>query len=141
MKYVGALAVLAGVGLAGFQSTLEGAKQDTANNAAAVSSAAASGAAATKRAAANAGRNIHAAAVDTAGATVVSPEVKTAFIRDPILNDPSNTINVTTRDGIVHIQGHVKTAKMKERATEDAQAVLDKHHRTDKIENELTVKP
>jgi len=76
---------------------------------------------------------------DIGAATVVTPEVKTAILRDPILNDTSNHINVDAHDHAVVLRGHVMNASMKQRAAEDAQSVLDKRHGDFTLSNNLTV--
>lgn len=131
-------AVLA-IGLAGCGNTLNGAKQDTANDTQKAAAAADQAAATTAAAAHQVGTAVAKVPQDAAAATVVTPEVKTAIVRDPVLNDPSNLINVASSDNVTHLTGHVTTASMKQRATEDAQAVLSKRHSNYTISNELTV--
>lgn len=77
---------------------------------------------------------------ENAGAAVlITPEIKTAIIRDPVLDDPHNSIDVSSHDLAVHLTGHVQSDLMKRRAGEDAQAVLDKRHPDYKVVNELSV--
>lgn len=143
-------AAMLGIALSGCGHTLNGAKQDAstdtqsartaADNAAATTAAAAHNAAAkTDAAARKAGAAVVAAPEAAAAATVITPEVKTAIIRDPVLNDPKNVINVASRDAVTHLTGHVASAAMKQRATEDAQAVLTKRHGNYTVSNELQV--
>lgn len=131
--------VLLTFALAGCGNTLNGAKQDTANDAQKVGTAADQAAAKTDAAAHKVGAAVAKAPEDAAAATVVTPEVKTAIVRDPILNDPKNVVNVSSADNVVHLTGHVGTASMKQRATEDAQAVLSKRHGNYTVSNELAV--
>lgn len=72
-------------------------------------------------------------------AVVITPEVKTAIIRDPVLDDPHNAIDVNSHDQAVHLTGHVASSLMKRRAEEDAQAVLAKRHPGYQVVDELAV--
>jgi len=139
-----------GVALSGCGNTLSGAKQDAANDTQKTQEAAADAAQSTKNAADQAGKATKDAAdkagkavakvpQDIGAATVVTPEVKTAILRDPILNDTSNHINVDAHDHAVVLRGHVMNASMKQRAAEDAQSVLDKRHGDFTLSNNLTV--
>lgn len=139
---------LLAIGLAGCGNTLSGAKQDASNDTQKVSTAADQAAAKTDAAARNAaaktdaaahkvGAAVVAAPEAAAAATVITPEVKTAIIRDPVLNDPRNLINVASKDNVTYLTGHVVNADMKRRATEDAQAVLSKRHGNYTVSNEL----
>ena len=130
--------------------TLSGASQDVSQDTQQVktdtSQAVATTAAATKNAVAKTEAAAHNAdqaaknAVSNAGAaTTVTPEVKLAIIRDPVLNDPANHIKVSSHNHEAVLIGTVTTADMKERATEDAQVVLDKRHPDFKVVNDLTV--
>ena len=123
-----ALVLAVGAMLAGCGNTGKGIAQDASNDTKAVGTAAD-----------NAGHDIKVAGKNTAAATVVTPEIKTAIIRDPILNDKRNTINVESKNGVVHLTGHVLSADMKTRAEEDAKATITKHSRTDKVQDDLTV--
>jgi osmotically-inducible protein OsmY len=111
-----ALAVAAGAALTGCGNTLSGARQDAAQNTQAA-----------KQAAQNAGQAVKQVPENAAANTVVRPAVKTALIRDPVLNDPRNLIDVNAAPGRITLTGHVQTASMKQRAEEDAQAALSKH--------------
>jgi len=147
LPFAGALLA---IGLAGCGNTLSGAKQDASTDTQKVSTAADQAAAKTDAAARNAaaktdaaahkvGAAVVAAPEAAAAATVITPEVKTAIIRDPVLNDPRNLINVASKDNVTHLTGHVVNADMKRRATEDAQAVLSKRHGNYTVSNELQV--
>jgi len=120
--------VCLGAGLTGCANTLNGAKQD-ANTDAQKTAAAASQ---VRQAVKDVPHDIDAAAA-------VTPEVKTAIIRDPVLNNQNNVINVNSHDHVTHLTGHVMSASMVERATEDAQVILTKRHPNYKVSNELTV--
>ncbi len=113
---------------AGCANTLNGAKQDAATDTQK-----------TQQAADQAGKAVAKVPQDIGAAIVVTPEVKTAIIRDPILNDPSNLINVNSHDHAVVLTGHVSKASMKQRATDDAQNVVDKRHGDFTVDDQLTV--
>jgi predicted small secreted protein len=85
------------------------------------------------------GAEIKSAPENADAAVVVTPEVKTAIIRDPVLDDPHNAIDVNSRDQAVHLTGHVASSLMKRRAEEDAQLVLSKRHPDYHVVDELTV--
>ena len=125
--------------LAGCGNTLNGARQDAANDTQAVGTAAQNAGAATRRDVAQVGSDVKQTAGDAKAESVLRPAVKTAIIRDPVLNDTRNQINVTADARTVYLRGHVTDPSMKQRATEDAQVVLDKHHSAAQISNELTV--
>lgn len=133
------LALGVGVALSGCSNTLTGAKQDAATDAQKTQQAADQAAQSTKDAADKAGKAVAKVPQDIGAATVVTPEVKTAIVRDPILNDPSNLINVNSQDHSVVLTGHVLKASMKQRATDDAQNVVDKRHGDFKVDNKLVV--
>lgn len=136
LPLVGALLA---IGLAGCGNTLNGAKQDTANDTQKAATAADQAAAKTAAAAHQVGTAVEKVPQDAAAATVITPEVKTAIVRDPVLNDPRNLINVASADNTTHLTGHVVNASMKQRATEDAQAVLSKRHSNYTVSNDLAV--
>lgn len=133
------LPLLACLPLTGCGNTLKGAQQDTANDAQKTADAANQAAASTAAAARKAGQAVKDVPQDVDSAAAVTPEVKTAIIRDPVLNDPRNSINVNSHDHVTHLTGHVLSADMKTRAAEDAQTVLTKRHPNYKVSNELTV--
>ena len=114
--------------LAGCSHTLSGAQQDVSHDAQSVN-----------QAAQNAGTDVKQAATNVKAKAELTPDVKLAIIRDPILNDTRNHINVTSEANTVYIRGHVVSSDMVQRATEDAQKVLSDHHATQTITNELTV--
>lgn len=116
--------------LAGCGNTLNGAKQDVASDAQK-----------TAAAAHQVGQAVKDVPQNIGGAVTVTPEVKTAIVRDPVLNDPKNVINVSSKDKVVHLVGHVQTEDMKKRAEEDARVVLDKRHPDYAISNDLTIQP
>ena len=139
-KFIGTAAALAGmVLLAGCSNTLNGAQQDASKDTQAVGTAANNAAAATKQDVAQVGTDVKKTAADAKAATVLTPLIKTAIIRDPILNDTRNQINVTTEATVVHLRGHVTDASMKTRAEQDTQKVLTDHHGPQTISDELTV--
>lgn len=112
--------------LSGCGNTLSGAKQDTANDAAK-----------TQQAADQAGKAVATLPEDAASSAVTIP-VKTAIIRDPVVADARNLVNVSGKDHVITLNGHVATADMKTRAAQDAQVVL-KEHPGYKLVNALTV--
>ena len=139
-----------GMTLSGCGNALNGAKQDAVNNTQKTQEAAADAAQTTKDAAGKAVQSTKEAAdkaskavaevpQNIGAATVVTPEVKTAILRDPILNNPSNLINVSSHDHVVVLTGHVMDASMKQRAAEDTQNVLNKRHGSFTLNNNLTV--
>jgi len=73
-------------------------------------------------------------------ALVVTPLVKNAIRNDKMLNDKRNTINVDSKDNVVHLRGAVLNNAMKKRAGQVAQKVLTDHKSTDHLSNELHVK-
>jgi osmotically-inducible protein OsmY len=87
-----------------------------------------------------AGSTIKDAAKDVTAAVVVTPLVKNAITADDKLNDTRNTIDVDSKDNVVHLRGSVLNNDMKARAGQIAQKVLNEHHSTDRLSNELTVK-
>jgi len=125
--------------ISGCGNTLSGAKQDiTANTQKAVDSTR-DISARTTAAARKAGQAIKSVPENAGAAVAVTPEIKIAILRDPVLNDPKNLINVQSEDHETHLTGHVLTERMKQRAEEDAQEVLAKRHPDYKIVNELAI--
>lgn len=161
LMLTGAAAILLSLSLVGCSNTAEGAKEDTANNGQKVAAAtndavdatknAASNAAdATKKAADNAADatkkaadNVGAAAVDagknTTAALEVTPKVKLAITADKELNDTRNTINVDSKDSVVHLKGTVISNDLKKKAGAIADKTLKDMNSTDKVSNELMV--
>lgn len=133
-----AAAVLAAA-LSGCGNTLKGAQQDTATDTQKATVATDQAAAKTGAAVRKAGAEVANAPKDVGEAAVITPDVKLAIVRDPVLNDTKNLINASTANGVVQLTGHVQSAAMKQRATEDAQAAVAKHHGTYTISNELVV--
>jgi osmotically-inducible protein OsmY len=121
------LAVGLGAALTGCANTLNGAKEDADKNAQTATAAAQ-----------QAGNAVKAVPGDIDAATVISPLVKTAILRDPVLDDKRNLINVNSHGRTVTLVGHVTQADMIQRATEDAQAALKKHPDF-QVDNQLTV--
>jgi len=130
MNFKGLLLLGLAICVAGCSSTLGGVKEDVSRDTHAVGSAAHHAASAVGSVARNA-----------EDATTLTPKVKLAIIRDPLLANRGNQINVGVLDKVVYLKGHVMTARMKERAEEDAQNVLDTHHVNGKVKNELVVQP
>lgn len=124
---------------AGCSHTLGGAQQDVSHDTQAVTSAAHHAGADVDQAAHNAGADVHQAAANAKAATVLTPAVKLAIVRDPVLNDTRNHITVHTDSAAVHLTGHVISADMITRATEDASKVLSDHHAAQTVDNALTV--
>ena len=125
--------------LAGCAHTAEGVSQDAHTDTQKVGAAANNAAAATAAGAKDVKDSTTAAARNADAGLAVTPEVKAAIVRDPILNDSANLINVESKDHVTHLTGHVTKASMKARATEDAQAALAKHDKSYRVSNELTV--
>ncbi len=134
-KLLWVLAACASIALCGCGNTLKGAQQDAAHDQQQVGAAAHNAATATKDAAANAGAAIE----NSAAATELTPKVKVAIVRDPVLNNPKNLVNVSTHDDAVHLTGHVMTDSMKQRATDDAQLMLTGKWAKFTVSNDLTV--
>lgn len=131
-------ALAAGVLLSGCGNTLSGAKQDAANDTAKTQQAADQATQSTKAAAQQAGQAVAALPQNAEANTVVRPAVKTAIIRDPVLTQSGNLIDVNAGPKNITLTGHVTEASMKQRATEDAQVALKKHPGYTLV-NDLTV--
>ena len=132
-------ALLACFTLAGCSNTMSGAKEDASTDTQKVATATDQAAAKTAAAAHAVGSEAKDVPKDVNSAAIITPEVKTAIVRDPVLNNPANLINVNSHDNVTHLTGHVLTADMKARAQEDAQVVLTKRHPDYKVSNELTL--
>ncbi len=115
-----------GLALTGCGNTLNGAKQDAATDTQKTQQAAQQADQATKAAAQKAGQAIE-TVPQNAEANAVRIPVKTAIIRDPVLAQPSNLIDVNGSDHTITLTGHVIDADAKSRATGDANLVLKKH--------------
>jgi predicted small secreted protein len=127
---LGALTFALGMSLFGCQNTAEGVKEDASNAGQQVSQAAQETADVTKD-----------AAKDASAAMALTPKIKTAITADEKLNDTRNLIDVDSADGVVHLKGHVVSQDMKRRAGEVAQRVLNEAKATDKLSNDLEVRP
>ncbi|MGI4790772.1 MAG: hypothetical protein ACRYFS_18230 [Janthinobacterium lividum] len=138
------LTLAAAAALSGCGNALNGAKQDTADNTAAAHQAADQAG----QAADQAGQAAKASAQRAGQALAVGPEfaaanavrvpVKAAILRDPVLTDTRNLIDVNAAPKKITLTGHVADASMKQRATEDANVALKKHPGYT-LSNELTV--
>lgn len=115
--------------LTGCANTLNGAKEDADKNAQAA-----------RDTAHQAGQAIKSVPDNIDANTVARPAVKTAIIRDPVLNDTRNLIDVNAGGHTITLTGHVADASMKQRAEEDAQAAL-KTHPGFTVVDQLTVSP
>lgn len=120
------LTLVAAVTLSGCGHTLSGAKEDAATDTQKTQQAADQAGQTVKTSAQNAGKAV-AAVPQNAEANAVRLPVKTAILRDPVLADSRNLINVDGRDHTITLSGHVADASMKQRATEDAKVALEKH--------------
>ncbi len=132
------LALAAAVSLNGCGNTLSGAKQDAANDTAKTQQAADQASQAVKTDAQKADQAAAALPQNAEANTVVRPAVKTAIIRDPVLTQSGNLIDVNAGPQKITLTGHVTDASMKQRATEDAQVALKKHPGYTLV-NDLTV--
>jgi len=127
---VGALSLIVSFGTIGCQNTAEGVAEDSQNAGKAIETGAKEAERATKD-----------AAKDTSAALALTPKVKNAIIADTQLNDPRNQIDVDSADNVVHLKGHVTSTALKAKAGEIAQRTLKDANATDKLSNELEVKP
>jgi len=132
------LALAAAASLSGCGNTLSGAKQDAANDTAKTQQAADQAGQAVKTDAQQASQAAAALPQNAEANTVVRPAVKTAIIRDPVLTQSGNLIDVNAGPQKITLTGHVTSADMKQRATEDAQVALKKHPGYTLV-NDLTV--
>lgn len=129
----------ASFGLIGCQNTAEGVNADANKNAAAVGNAAEKAGEATKNAADNAAVATKEAAGQAADATTLTPKVKAAIVANPTLNDTKNLINVNSKDGVVHLEGHVQNNDQKKLAGDIASKTVADSGSHDKVMNQLTV--
>ena len=132
------LALAAAASLSGCGNTLSGAKQDAANDTAKTQQAADQAGQAVKTDAQKADQAVASVPQNAEANTVVRPAVKTAIIRDPVLTQSGNLIDVNAAPQKITLTGHVTDASMKQRATEDAQVALKKHPGYTLV-NDLTV--
>ena len=116
--------------LAGCSNALNGAKQDADKNTQAV-----------RDTAQQTGQAIKAVPAAIDANTVLRPAIKTAIIRDPVLNNPKNLVEVSIKDRAVVLSGHVAEAGMKLRAIEDAQVVIKNNHSDFQVVDNLQVLP
>jgi len=116
--------------LAGCSNALNGAKQDADKNTQAV-----------RDTAQQTGQAIKAVPAAIDANTVLRPAIKTAIIRDPVLNNPKNLVEVSIKDRTVVLSGHVAEAGMKLRAIEDAQVVIKNNQSDFQVVDNLQVQP
>ena len=127
-KLIPAILTLAALAaLSGCANTLSGAKQDASTDTQKTQQAADQAGQAVKSDAQQASQAAAALPQNAEANTVVRPAVKTAIIRDPVLAQSSNLINVNGTPHKITLTGHVTDASMKQRATEDAQVALKKY--------------
>ena len=131
------LALGFGTALTGCANTLSGAKQDAATDTAKTQQAADQAGQAVKSDAQAADQAV-AKVPQNAEANALRLPIKTAIDADVVLRDPRNLISVSGSPLKITLTGHVADASMKQRAEEDAQAVLKKHPGYT-ISNELIV--
>ena len=129
----------AGFGLVGCQNTAEGVSADASKDTKAVGDAASNAADATKKAADNAALATKDAAGQASDATTLTPKVKAAIIANKTLNDTKNLINVNTKDGVVHLEGHVINNDEKKLAGQVASKAVTESGSKDTVMNQLTV--
>lgn len=81
-------------------------------------------------------------ATDATMATTVTPQIKSAIIADPDLNDPANVIDVSSTDRKVILSGHVASAGLKAQAEKIARGWLDRSAAPDDVllVNDLVVR-
>ncbi|MBB6053250.1 BON domain-containing protein [Armatimonas rosea] len=89
----------------------------------------------------SAGEIAKGAGQNVTGALEVTPLIKTAITADTELNDAKNKIDIDTKDGIVHIKGHVSSNALKAKATKIATEKIKENQGTDKVMNQLLVQP
>ena len=94
---------------------------------------------ATKKASESISNETKDAAKNVDAALAVTPRVKTAITSDSELNDTHNTINVDSKDNIVHLRGTVASEHLKRKAGDIAQKALQDSNATDTLSNELRV--
>ena len=134
-------ALTCGIALSGCSNALNGAKQDADKNTQAVRDTAAQTGQIVKQTATQTGEAIKAVPAAIDANTVLRPAIKTAIIRDPVLNNPKNRVEVSIKDRTVVLTGHVSESGMKFRAVEDAQVVLKNNHSDFTVVDNLAVQP
>ena len=127
--------------LTGCSNALSGAKQDADKNTQAVRDTAAQTGQVVKQTAQQTGEAIKAVPAAIDANTVLRPAIKTAIIRDPVLNNPKNRVEVSIKDHTVVLTGHVAESGMKFRAVEDAQVVIKNNHSDFTVVDNLAVQP
>lgn len=133
---------LASLGLmSGCKNTAEGVAEDSANAQKVAAESAEKTGEKMSQAAENATKSTEKMGQDVAGALQVTPLVKTAITADTELNDAKNTIDVDSKDGMVYLKGHVTSNALKAKATKIAQERIKENNGTDKVVNQLLVKP
>ena len=130
-------ALAAALLLSGCANTLSGAKEDTSAAAQKTQQAATDAGQTVKESAQKAGKAV-AEVPEDAEANALRFPIKTAIDTDVVLRDPRNSIIVSGSPSKITLTGHVAVASMKQRATDDAQAIL-KNHPGYTVVNALTV--
>ncbi len=133
--------LISAAALSGCTNALNGAKQDADKNTQAVKDTAHQTGQVVKDTAQQTGEAIKAVPTAIDANTVLRPAVKTAIIRDPVLNNPGNLIDVNIKDKTVILSGHVIEAGMKSRAVEDAQLAVKNNHVDYTVVDDLKVQP
>jgi len=123
----------------GCQNTAEGVAKDTQKDATAVQNAADKAADVTKDATNKAVVETKEATANAGDALTMTPKVKNAIIANSTLNNPKNEVNVDTKDGVVHLKGHVLTNDMKKLAGDTAAKTVKESGSKDTVMNQLTV--
>ncbi len=136
---LGAVLLVLGMGIVGCSNTAEGLKEDMAKNGPVIHEAGDKIAAATQKAADNLAAESKVGAKNTTEALDITPKVKLAITSDNELNDTRNEINVDSKNGVVHLKGHVVSKGMKAHAGALAEKTLKEANSTDVVSNELTV--
>ncbi len=87
------------------------------------------------------GKDVKAGAEDAGAAMSLTPEIKSAIVANPFLNEDGNVIDVDSTAEAVVLRGHVKSEKNRALAEEIARKILkDKGSKTP-LKNELKVQP
>lgn len=135
-----ALAPLLMAVLSGCPNTADGMAKDSKNAGEASAQAAEKMGEKTSQMATGVGESAKAMGKNATAALEVTPRVKTALTADVDLNDAKNHIDVDSKDGIVHLKGHVTTSALKKKAGEIAAKEIKDAGGTDKVMNQLLVK-
>lgn len=123
-----AIIALMSLGIYGCNDTVEGAAEDTKENAEAV-----------ERAAEDMAEDVEEATEDVA-ATTLTARIKSAIVANPITNEDDADINVESDAEMVRLEGYVGSEEAKAEAGEMAQAVLDETNASQTLENNLEVR-